>query len=77
MICTGGGLLRADLSERGRIAIVEFDEPDGWLGRKFGHFTPKQTIVDEMKSAGYRSSASHDFLPTQIFEVFAPESGGD
>jgi hypothetical protein len=31
-------------------------------------------VVKEMKQAGYSRSASFDFLPTQVFEVFTPNS---
>jgi cyclopropane fatty-acyl-phospholipid synthase-like methyltransferase len=61
--------LRKSLTPTGRVAIVDFrkDAPDG-PPVEF-RFTPQQ-IEDEMRQAGFRLDASHDFLPRQHFLVF-------
>jgi cyclopropane fatty-acyl-phospholipid synthase-like methyltransferase len=61
--------LRRSLKPGGRVAIVDFrkDAPDGPPAHF--RFTPEQ-IAAEMKEAGYRLEATHDFLPRQHFMVF-------
>lgn len=61
--------LRKSLTPSGRIAIVDFrkDSPDG-PPVEF-RFTTEQ-IEAEMKQAGYRLDAKHDFLPRQHFLIF-------
>ena len=63
--------LRKSLAPGGRVAIVDFrkDSPEG-PPREF-RFDAAQ-IVDEMKQAGYRLEAQHDFLPRQHFLLFVP-----
>ena len=68
--------LRADLSPTGRVAILEPDEELSGILALFldaGHTSRSDAVVAEMGRAGYRHAGSHDFLPIQIFEVFAPE----
>jgi hypothetical protein len=57
------------LTAAGRVAIVDFrkDSPEG-PPAEF-RFEADQ-IVGEMKQAGYRLDAKHDFLPRQHFLVF-------
>jgi arsenite methyltransferase len=64
--------LRGSLRPGGRVAIVEL-KGVGWFERWFGHFTPAEEIREEMRAAGYRLVAQHDFLERQHFLVFAPE----
>jgi ubiquinone/menaquinone biosynthesis C-methylase UbiE len=52
--------LKRDLSASGRVAIID---PDADLGGVLSLF------LDD----GHDSSACHDFLAVQVFEVFAPE----
>ena len=61
--------LRKLLKSGGRIAIVDFrkDAPEGPPAHF--RFTPEQ-ITGEMKEAGYKLEASHDFLPRQHFLVY-------
>jgi len=65
--------LRASLTPGARVAVVDFrqDAPSG-PPAEF-RFSPAK-IEGEMKEAGYRLVASHDFLPRQHFLVF--EAGG-
>jgi cyclopropane fatty-acyl-phospholipid synthase-like methyltransferase len=61
--------LKSSLLPDGRIAIVDFrkDAPEG-PPPQF-RFEPDQ-IVNEMRQAGFRLDARHDFLPRQLFLVF-------
>jgi ubiquinone/menaquinone biosynthesis C-methylase UbiE len=61
--------LMKSLTAGGRVAIVDFrkDSPEG-PPPQF-RFEADQ-IVDEMKQAGYRLDARHEFLPRQYFLVF-------
>lgn len=61
--------LRKSLTAAGRVAIVDFrkDAPEG-PPVEF-RFTAEQ-IETEMKQAGFRLEAKHDFLPRQHFLVF-------
>jgi ubiquinone/menaquinone biosynthesis C-methylase UbiE len=71
--------LQRDLSPSGRVAIIDPDaELRGILGLfvEEGHESVAPEIVEEMGAAGYRPVASHDFLPVQVFEVFAPNRDG-
>ena len=67
--------LRGDLAESGRVAIIE---PDGALEGLYSLFTHNEhisfadSVIEEMRSAGYRHVETHDMLPVQLFEVFEP-----
>ena len=67
--------LRRSLTAGGRVAIIDFrkDSPEG-PPPEF-RFEADQ-IVSEMKQAGYRLEAKHDFLPRQHFLVFRAETTG-
>jgi len=72
--------LRADLSERGRVAVVDPNEELGGVLSLFldeGHTSTVTGVTEDMLAAGYRKRASYDFLPIQIFEVFEPDSRDD
>jgi trans-aconitate methyltransferase len=64
--------LRRDLAPGARVAILE--PRAGWeswlLLLPPGHGVAVPAIRDEMQRAGYRPSASHDFLAVHSFEVF-------
>ena len=67
--------LRDDLTATGRVAIVEPNEDLTGIRSLFldeGHISSAPVIVREMENAGYRHVESHDFLPTQVFEIFEP-----
>jgi ubiquinone/menaquinone biosynthesis C-methylase UbiE len=68
--------LQKSLVAGGRVAIIDFrkDSPDG-PPPEF-RFEAGQ-IISEMKQAGYRLDANHDFLPRQHFLVFRPATAGD
>jgi cyclopropane fatty-acyl-phospholipid synthase-like methyltransferase len=65
--------LRASLRPGGGVAIVDFklDSPEG--PPRAARVAP-ETVKAEMKAAGYRVAAEHDFLPYQYFLVFRPAS---
>lgn len=65
--------LTKSLTTGGRVAIIDFrkDSPQG-PPPQF-RFDADQ-IIGEMKQAGYRLDARHDFLPRQHFLVFRPET---
>jgi len=72
--------LRRDLSPRGRVAVIEPNAELGGVLSLFveaGHASSARDIAVEMSAAGYRMVAQHEFLPVQVFEVFAPGSDGD
>jgi ubiquinone/menaquinone biosynthesis C-methylase UbiE len=61
--------LARHLRQGGRIAIIDF-KPRGWFWL-FGHATAKETVREEMTSAGYRLIEGFEYLPKQHFQVFA------
>src|SRR5687768_6580002 len=61
--------LRASLKAGGRVAIIDY-RPDAPAGPPKNHRIAPARILSEMKSAGYRPIASHDFLPRQSFNIF-------
>jgi len=65
--------LRDVLNPDGRVAIVEYRGGVGFSFHSlFGHSVPKETIVKEMRAAGYRLEKDSDFLPEQSFTLFSP-----
>jgi ubiquinone/menaquinone biosynthesis C-methylase UbiE len=67
--------LAKSLTAGGRVAIIDFrkDSPEG-PPPQF-RFEAEQ-IIAEMKQAGYRLDARHEFLPRQHFLVFRPAGAG-
>ena len=61
--------LRKSMKPSGRLAVVDFRKgaPSG-PPEEF-RFTPDQ-ITAEMKQAGFKLQARHDFLPRQLFLIF-------
>jgi ubiquinone/menaquinone biosynthesis C-methylase UbiE len=62
------------LKPEGQIAIIEYTKQGSRLSfhRRCGHNVPHETIISEMKNAGFTVSVSHDFLPIQSFTIFCP-----
>jgi len=67
--------LRSDLAPGGRVAHLDDRDDVGpplrWI--MAGHWTDPRLIRAEMSRAGYRRTASYDFLPVQSFQIFEPE----
>jgi arsenite methyltransferase len=59
-------MLKSSLKLDGRIAIIEHKG-----GSIFEHRVNKETIVEEMRQAGYQVAKSLDFLPKQSFTIFS------
>ncbi len=68
--------LRRDLRSGGRVAVIDPNQDLGGilaLSLDEGHKSSAPVVEEEMREAGYRVEARHDFLPVQIFRVFAPD----
>jgi ubiquinone/menaquinone biosynthesis C-methylase UbiE len=64
--------LKGALKPRGRIALIEYRAGGRFsFHRRFGHYVPKEVIIEEMKDAGYRLEKDLDFLPEQSSTVFS------
>ena len=64
--------LKRFLKPDGRIAIIEYKKGRIFTFRGlFGHYLPKETIVQEMKEAGYLLEKEFNFLPEQHFTIYA------
>jgi ubiquinone/menaquinone biosynthesis C-methylase UbiE len=60
------------LSSSARLSIIEYSCQGSIFSfhRRCGHNVPQEIIVEELKKAGYKVSASFDFLPVQSFTIF-------
>ena len=68
--------LKLDLRPGGRVAVIEPNQDlSGVLSLTLddGHTSSAPRVEQEMREAGYRVDARHDFLPVQIFRVFTPD----
>jgi len=64
--------LKRFLKPRGRVAILEYKHAKPFTFRgMFGHYVPRETIIEKMKEAGYRVKQEFDFLPEQSFTIFS------
>ena len=69
--------LRRALKPAGTVAVIEHAPARGvGFVRLFRHFTSPERIRTAMEAAGYRLSASFDFLPVQTFTVWSRADGG-
>ena len=72
--------LARDLRPGGRVAVIEPNEELGGvlsLALDEGHTSIASDVEAEMRAAGYVVAARHEFLPVQIFRVFALEPTAD
>jgi ubiquinone/menaquinone biosynthesis C-methylase UbiE len=58
--------LRQFLKPDGKIAVIEYHKNSFHLG----HNVPKETIIEEMKKAGYLLEKEFNFLPEQHFTIY-------
>jgi ubiquinone/menaquinone biosynthesis C-methylase UbiE len=64
--------LKEILKSDGRIAIVEYKSARRFSFRgMFGHYVPREIIIEEMNESGYRLDKDLDFLPEQSFTIFS------
>jgi ubiquinone/menaquinone biosynthesis C-methylase UbiE len=61
--------LRKSMKPSGRLAIIDFRKGAPSGPPEHFRFTPDQ-ITSELKQAGFRLQAQHDFLPRQLFLVY-------
>ena len=62
--------LKAALKPQGRIAVVEYRGSGFSFHGLFGHYVPKETIIEEMEQAGFQLEKDLSFLPEQSFTIF-------
>jgi cyclopropane fatty-acyl-phospholipid synthase-like methyltransferase len=65
--------LKSSLKPGARVAIIEY-RPESPVGQPQRFRLAAGKIESEMKAAGYKRVASHDFLPYQSFQVFQAAS---
>lgn len=65
--------VKSALKPGGRIAIIDFhhDDRSGSLGFSKRLLIPRETVLNEMRQAGYGAVREHTFLPRQYFLEFA------
>ena len=66
--------LKETLKPDGKVIIIEYDGRGGFFSfhRLHQHFVPQNTLLEEMKQAGYVIQKSYDFLSEQSFTIFTP-----
>ncbi|RKY53371.1 MAG: methyltransferase type 11 [Candidatus Neomarinimicrobiota bacterium] len=58
----------------GRIIVIEYKPSRSFsFSGIFGHYVPKENIIQEMKDAGYSLEKEFDFLPEQHFTVYSKQ----
>jgi arsenite methyltransferase len=65
--------LKESLKPNGKVVIIEYDGRGGFFSfhNRHRHFVPKDTLLEEMKQAGYSLYRSYDFLSEQSFTIFS------
>ncbi|WP_319507763.1 methyltransferase domain-containing protein [uncultured Methanolobus sp.] len=64
--------LAESLKVEGKVVIIDYDGRGRWsFHRLFGHYVPKEIIIEEMNEAGYRLEDSHSFLSEESFLIFS------
>ncbi|NYB51775.1 MAG: class I SAM-dependent methyltransferase [Methanobacteriaceae archaeon] len=59
------------LKNKGRIAIIDYEKKKYTFTGLFGHYTPESVLLDIMNKAGFYPLEKHEFLPDQLFVIFA------
>ena len=69
--------LKRFLKPNGRIVIIEYKKGKAFTFRGlFGHYIPKETIIQEMEKAGYLLEKEFNFLPEQHFTIYVVKNEG-
>lgn len=59
------------LKASGKIAIIDYERKKFSFTGLTGHYTPFNVLLDVMDKAGFYPQEKHDFLPDQLFVIFA------
>jgi len=69
--------LKKFLKPYGKMVIIEYKKGKPFTFRgMFGHYVPKEVIVQEMEEAGYVLEKEFDFLPEQHFTIYLNKQKG-
>ena len=63
--------LRAAIRPGGRLAIISYRAEETPVGPPLGKRVSRETVLDEVRRAGFREEAEYFFLPYQYFLVFS------
>jgi len=64
--------LKRFLKPHGKVIIIEYKKGKILTFRRlFGHYIPKEIIIQEMKEAGYKLEKEFNFLPEQHFTIYS------
>lgn len=63
--------LRDALRAGGRLAIISYRAEDTPVGPPLGKRVSRETVLDEVRRAGFREEAEYFYLPYQYFLVFS------
>jgi len=70
--------LKKFLKSHGEVIIIEYKKSRSLSFHGLsGHYVPKETIIREMKEAGYVLKKEFDFLPEQHFTVYSKDMNGN
>jgi arsenite methyltransferase len=59
------------LNDNGKIAIIDYERKKFSFSGLFGHYTSPNVLLDVMDKAGFYPMEKYDFLPDQLFVIFA------
>ena len=65
--------LKRTLRPGGRLAVIDFHKKELPVGPSPEHKLPREHVIGELESGGWRLTAEHGFLPYQYFLIFEPE----
>jgi len=66
--------LRKLLKSKGKVAIIDYKNRKLSFTGLFGHYTRVNDLIDMMDNAGFYPLEEYDFLPDQLFIIFALKS---
>lgn len=61
------------LKDDGKIAIIDYQKKKFSFTGLFGHYTPENSLLDIMDRAGFYPLEKFEFLPDQLFIIFAKQ----